>query len=184
MLRHNGCDTAVTRGLESICRFTLKDYKKYDLYGVNIFEHFKLATEHFKLATKQNVRRKLESWLKNIPENDLRSVERIFIIRQEDIEALGNYTPFLYRINVVWNNPCAKWNPISWLNSFIIEHTLYHEIGHHVHRHKFGQDPEQEDEAENYPNMVFSEHSSRLVCKIGRTVVTLRTKLFPPRKNM
>ena len=26
----------------------------------------------------------------------------------------------------------------------------YHEIGHHVHRHTFGQDPDQEREADQY----------------------------------
>jgi hypothetical protein len=31
-----------------------------------------------------------------------------------------------------------------------MEGTLYHKIGHHVHKHTFGQDPEQEKEANAY----------------------------------
>lgn len=177
MIKNNGCDPSVARALDSICRFTLKDYKQYNIHEVNIYEHKDLIT-------KQNVQQKIEKWLKNIPERDLRCIERIFVLREGDIKALGTYTPYLYRINVVWSNPCSKWNPISWLNSFIIEHTLYHEIGHHIYRHKFGQISEQEDEAEKYADMIFAEHSPRMVCKVGRTLAKLRRKFIPVRKSM
>lgn len=177
MIKEKGCDPSIARTLDSICRFTLKDYKEYNLSGIKVFEHKKLVT-------KQEVRQKVDRWLRNIPEKDLGGIERIFVLRKEDIEALGNYTPFLYRINVVWDNPNSKWNPISWLNSIVIEHTVYHEIGHYVHRHKFGQDTEQEDEAERYAAMIFAEHSPRLVCKVGRNVAKLSKKLSSLRKRV
>lgn len=43
-----------------------------------------------------------------------------------------------------------------------IERALYHEIGHHVHRHSFGEIPEQEQEADAY---------ARRLMKIGHPVL-------------
>ncbi len=152
-LKRGGCNVALTQILNSICKFTLEDYISYNVCGIEIFEHQKLAT-------KQNVRIKLEQWLKNIPSNDLREIERIYILRQEDLENLGNYKPILYSINIAWINCSPRWSPVSWVDNFIIENTLYHEIGHHVYRHKFGQEPTQEKEAEDYADriMMNSKH--------------------------
>ena len=100
-IKQNGCDRSLERILVSICRFTLNNYYEYKLSGINVFEHKKLVT-------KQEVRHKLEKWLKNIPKMDLKGIERIFVLRREDLEALGSYVPFLHRINVVWNDPCSK----------------------------------------------------------------------------
>ncbi|MGI8653820.1 MAG: hypothetical protein ACR2LC_01220 [Pyrinomonadaceae bacterium] len=159
-LKNNGCDLVVARILDSICAFTLADYTQYNVCGIKIHEHKKLVT-------KQNVRARLERWLKNVPTEDLKEVERIYILRSEDLKISGNYMPILYRINVVWDNPCSKWSPMVWVNNFIIESTLYHEIGHHVHRHTFGQDPKQEKEAEKYSNKIMA-NSNHLLIKVAR----------------
>jgi hypothetical protein len=34
---------------------------------------------------------------------------------------------------------------------------LYHEIGHHIHRHTFGEDPDQEREADKYVGRIFAK---------------------------
>ena len=171
-LKNNGCDLAVARILDSICTFTLADYTQYNICGVKIFEHKKLVT-------KQNVRARLERWLKNVPIEDLKEIERIYILRSEDLRSLGNYKPILYRINFVWDNPSSRWSPMSWLNNFIIENTLYHEIGHHVHRHTFGQDPEQEKEAEKYSDRIMAR-SNRWLFRVRRLLSARSNNSFNP----
>lgn len=161
-LKSNGCDPAVAHLLDSIRRFTLADYTQYDVCGVKIFEHKKLAA-------RQNVRAALEQWLKNVPGQDLTDVQRLYVLRREDLKSSGNYTPILYQINLVWDNPSSWWSPMSWINNYIIETTLYHEIGHHVHRHTFGQEPEQEKEAESYSTKIMA-NSNRLFSKIARAL--------------
>ena len=161
-LKRGGCDVTVGHILDSICRFTIADYLQYEVRGVTIFEHKRLVT-------KQRVRLALENWLKNIPSEDLQAIERIYVLRREDLKLLGNYAPILQYINLVWDNPYSRFNPLSWLNSFVIESTLYHEIGHHVHRHTFGQDPDQEKEAMDYSSRVMA-NTSRLPLRIMRFV--------------
>ena len=56
---------------------------------------------------------------------------------------------------------------MAWLNNFIIENTLYHEVGHHVHRHTFGQDAEQEKQADEYSDRLMA-NSGHLIFRIAR----------------
>ncbi len=51
----------------------------------------------------------------------------------------------------------------------VIESVLYHEIGHHVHRHTFGQDPDQEKEANDYSDKIMF-NSSHVLYRIMRAV--------------
>lgn len=160
-LIRNGCDPTLGRILDSIGSFKSDDYIHYEVRGIKIFQHMKLVAQ-------QNVKRRLERWLKSIPDKDLETIERIYILRKEDLAALGDYTPILYCINLSWDNPSATWNPVSWLNNFTIERTLYHEIGHHVHRHTFGQDPEQEEAADKYAGRIMVQRSDHLLFKVAR----------------
>ena len=162
-LRDNGCGPVVARILDSIGSFKLKDFIRYDVRGVKIFEHKRLVT-------RQNVKRKLEQWLKPVPSEDLDQIERIYVLPKGDLEALGTYVPVLFCINLAWDNPSPRWSPMSWVNNVIIEGTLYHEIGHHVHRHTFGQDPEQEADAENYADRIMAHRSSHLLFRIARVL--------------
>jgi hypothetical protein len=160
-LLRNGCTPALKSILDSIGSFKSDDYIHYEVRGIKIFEHKRLVT-------KQNVKRKLEQWLKSISDKDLEAIERIYIIRKEDVTTLGSYAPILYCINLTWDNPSARWSPISWVNNFQIESTLYHEIGHHVHRHTFGQDPEQEESADKYADRIMAQRSDHLLFKVAR----------------
>lgn len=166
-LKSHGCDPAVARILDSISSFTLNDYVQYDVCGVRIFEHKRLVT-------RQNVKQKLERWLKPVPGADLEEIERIYVLRLEDAEARGSYKPILFRINLAWDNPSSRLSPMSWVNNLIIENTLYHEIGHHVHRHTFGQDPDQEEAAENYADQIMFKRSRHLLFRVGRLVRSCR----------
>jgi hypothetical protein len=152
-LTSNGCDPALASILDSIGSFKLNDFIHYDVNGVKIFEHKGIVT-------RQNIKRRLEQWLKPVPSEDLDQIERIYVLRKLDLEALGNYAPILFCINLAWHNPSPQWSPMSWVNNFIIESTLYHEIGHHVHRHTFGQDPDQEADADNYANRIMANRRS------------------------
>lgn len=168
-LKNNGCDLVVARILVSICAFTRADYTQYNVCGIKILEHKKLVTN-------QKVRMRIERWLKNIPNEDLKGIERIYILRSEDLKNSGDYMPILYRINLVWDNPSSTWSPMAWLNNFIIESTLYHEIGHHVYRHTFGQDPDQEKEANKYSDKIMA--NSKLLFRLGRLLGARSNNLY------
>lgn len=165
-LKRGGCAPAVRSILDSICRFTLADYAPYVVCEVKIFEHRNLDA-------KQSVRATLEQWLRNVPGEDLKGIERIYVLRKEDLESLGSYRPILHSINLVWDNPSWRLNPMYWIDLLITEHTLYHEIGHYVHRHTFGQDPKQEREAEQYADRLLerSPHPQmRFVRALGSVI--------------
>jgi hypothetical protein len=159
----NGCGPVVMRILDSIGSFKLEDFIRYDVLGVKIFEHKRLVT-------RQNVKQRLEQWLKPVPSEDLDQIERIYVLRTSDLEALGSYRPVLFCINLAWDNPSHWWSPMSWLNNLIIESTLYHEIGHHVHRHTFGQDPEQEADADDYADRIMAYRSNHFLFRVARVI--------------
>jgi hypothetical protein len=161
-LKHNGCDLSIAHVLDSLCRFTVADYGQYIVSGILVFEHKRLPVKH-------PVRPSLERWLKNIPTEDLSGIERIYVLRREDLDSLGTYTPILCSINVVWDNPCSRLNPLSWVNLINIESTLYHEIGHHIHRHPFGQDEGKEKAATKYSDRTLA-NSHHLPFKIMRVL--------------
>ena len=163
-LKSGDCNLALASILDSICKFTLDDYAQYNVCGVKIFEHKNLVT-------KQRIKAKLEQWLRNVPSEDLKEIERIYILRQEDLDSLGNYKPILHRINVVWINRSPRWSPMSWIDNFIIENILYHEIGHHVYRHTFGQEPKQEKEADDYADRIML-NSKHLLFRVARLFKT------------
>jgi hypothetical protein len=114
----------------------------YDIQGVKVYERKELF--------KHDVRSKLERWLNNVPGKDLKEIERIYVTTYDGRDAAGSYRPILFTIEIVWYNPFSKRDPFSWFVLQNIERTLYHEIGHHAHRHSFGQIPEQEQEADAY----------------------------------
>ena len=51
---------------------------------------------------------------------------------------------------VEWDMKTSPYHPFSYFLLLKREHTFYHEIGHHVNNHTFGQDPDQEIEANSY----------------------------------
>ena len=149
-LKRNGCHSTVAQMLDSVCRFADADYIQYQVLGIPVYEQRLIRT-------KQPVRPKLETWLRNVPGDDLKEIERLYVLRRQDLDSLGRYRPYLCSINLVWFNDCRPWNPGSYLNNFITEHTLYHEIGHHRYRHTFGQDEQQEREANEYADYIMAQ---------------------------
>ena len=150
-----GCVRPLRLVLDSICRFSLTDYTDYSIRGVRVLQHQDLSTSC-------DVRAWLERWMANISEKDLEDLIRIFVVRPDDVEreAAGTYTPYLHKVTLVWNVPDESFP--SRLLLLFVEATLYHEIGHHVCRHEFGQDPVQEREADAYANQLLKKAHPRL----------------------
>ena len=139
----NGCPKHIKAILKSVNQFSVKNYKRYRVKGIEIFEH-KLVN------AKCNIGHYLDSWMGQIPENDLEFISRIYVITREKINASGTYTPILNSIALLWENSYKDKSFFFRFLSLITEHVFYHEIGHHKHRHTFGTDPAQEKEADRY----------------------------------
>jgi len=93
----NGCPKHIKAILQSINQFSVKNYKRYRLRGIEIFEH-KL------INPKCDIGFYLDKWLGNIPECDLEKISRLYIIKRDKINASGTYTPFLNAIALLWEN--------------------------------------------------------------------------------
>jgi len=154
----NGCDITIKQLVTSICRFTRADYLTYDIRGIAVFEQKELSN--------QDVRSKLERWLNNVPDKDLKEIEQMYVITDDGRDNAGSYTPVLFNIKLVWDNTFSVRNPFSRLLLLNVEYALYHEIGHHIHRHGFGQVREQEQEADAYARRLM-KISHPILGKIG-----------------
>lgn len=146
-IKKKGCNSNVTQRIKSICKFTIEDYVQYSACGINVYEYKDIKTGH-------NIKSCLEEWLANVPQADLTAIERLYVIPEGERDYLGTYTPIFCNIMIEWNNLFSTWNPLSSLSNFLIKKTLYHEIGHHVHQHTLGQNPEQEEEANKYATSI------------------------------
>ncbi|WP_321397509.1 hypothetical protein [Emcibacter sp.] len=142
-IQQRGCSVPVRRRMDQLLSFTVKDYFQYVASGMNVFQEKRLARPDY-------VRRKIENWMSFVPAEDLSGIERLYIIACQDNDRSGSYMPILQNIVVEWGVQSSRWNPLSVVERFFVKKTLYHEVGHHAHRHTFGQDPDQEKEADKY----------------------------------
>jgi hypothetical protein len=169
-LIQKGCRDSVKQRLKSILEFSLDDFYQYEIGRVKIFEYKQIKTQF-------NIRSTVEKWFRNVAEDDLKEIDRIYIVnRTEYQDYAGYYRPIFYYINLVWDVSGAKFNPMTWLSLALTEMVLYHEIGHHVRRHTFGQIKEQEDEADVYAGRRFLE--GRPVVYKTLEIVAKVVKLF------
>lgn len=159
----NGCPTHIKALLHSLSQFSESDFIKYNVRNIAVLEHKDINA-------KCAIRPVIEKWLENIPEHDSSELVRILIVKQKDIDASGTYTPILHKIALAWDNTFKANSILFKLVLFSMEHTFYHEIGHHICRHTFGQDPVQEKEADDYAAKIMSKSHPR----IGRFVKLLR----------
>jgi hypothetical protein len=136
-------DEAAKIKIQSILDFTLDAFQIYPIKNVIIYQSKKLSNQI-------RIDLRMDKWLSMIAEEDLKKIERLYIIPKIDEDYIGYYVPILCNIMIEWNISRSYHNPLSPLFLFPIEQTLYHEIGHHVHQHTFGQHPKQEKEADLY----------------------------------
>ncbi len=139
------CAPVIARLLKGICEFSVNNYRRYKIGQILVFESNNLA------ICKQRTNL-LTEWLNVVPEADLEDIHRLYVVSRKEIEKdiQGNYMPILFVISIKWWNPLSTNSVVSWPFKYIVQFTLYHEIGHHVHRHTFGNDPDQERQANNY----------------------------------
>ena len=139
----NGCPKHIKAILQSVMQFSVKNYARYQIRGIEVFEHKDVKS-------KCNIRLYLNNWMGNIPESDLNNISRLYIITREKIDAAGTYTPILNTIALLWENDSKDKSIMFRLTALSTEKVLYHEIGHHSYRHNFGTDPDQEKSADKY----------------------------------
>jgi len=144
-LTTDGCPKHIRALLDSTCRFSVKNYFRYKVRGIDIFEHRKIKK-------KCNIQYHIENWLSNIEEGDLADISRLYIIRKDDVVSwAGTYTPVIFKITLLWDIPYKEGSILFKVSSLTTEQTLYHELGHHAHRHNFKQDrSDKEREADRY----------------------------------
>ena len=141
---NKGCTRVVKQCLNSVVSFTLKDYRSYQIVNINIY-----ISKDFK--DTETIYDQLKKWLSNVPKDDFTEIDRIYIIPdQTNYLYRGTYMPVLSYITLIWDVEHIK--SLFWkrINLLTIEHTLYHEFGHHHYKHTFGQDETQEMEADKY----------------------------------
>ncbi|MHB8791276.1 MAG: hypothetical protein ACYDBT_15515 [Desulfobulbaceae bacterium] len=165
----NGCPQYIQSLFQSTCSFSTEHFLRYKVCGVEIFEHGKIQK-------KCEIKKHIEHWLKSIPAGDLSEISRLYIVPREEIDtnAAGTYTPGLFKIVLLWDNNFKENSLPFKMLSLLTEQTLYHEIGHHMHRHTFHQHTaDKEKEADGYASKIMRENHcilciiAKLLHKIG-----------------
>lgn len=151
LLQH-GCDTIIANRLKSINEFTLNHYHRYKIKGVTIFEEKSIETSY-------PIRSLLEKWFARVSDDDIREIDRMYVVNRHEQDYSGTYMPVYFNIQLVWDGiPFSQFNPLSRTMLIWKETTFYHEIGHHVHNHTFGQDLDQEREANQYAAKIVAKY--------------------------
>ena len=167
-LLEQDCHPALRGALQNISRYDGSNFRTREIRGVPVL----VARE---IDVSEDVPFHMERWLANVPTGDLGGIVRIYVVpRRLMQDAAGYYMPFLSTITVYWKDSRLGSKSLAWLARVSVEHTLYHEIGHHIHRHTFGQDPEQEKEADRYANArlsvshPFLTAAARAIARVAR----------------
>ncbi len=121
------------------------------------------------VADPPRIIRNLQRWSKT-KGLSLESVTRIDVIAaRPELDFLGKYN--LFFSGIVLTAPSTRPKGLeSWLQPSAREFTFYHEVGHHVHKHREGgQVQEQEDEANDYARAMM-RNARPIRTGIGRCV--------------
>ena len=151
-----GCARVVKQCLNSIVSFTLDDYATFKVYGIDIYIFNKLNNIEY-------IKDKIDKWLFIVPKDELEGIDRIYIIpNNKEYAYNGTYMPILSYIKLIWKNDFENSFLWKWIDLLRVQHTLYHEIGHHYHKHIFGEDKIQEKEANVYASRLMQKAYPRL----------------------
>lgn len=165
------CPPVTAALLRSAGRISNRDYRKIKSGDIDIWEQENLDEQY---RASEFVR----TWLAEVPDADLAGIRKIYILPEMvEKEWAGKYLPGLAVITLAWWNVLPADSRFNWAVNKNHRFVLFHEIGHHVHRHWFGQDPEQEEEADAYALELTRKHSSRL-SRIVRCGISLARKLL------
>lgn len=173
-LARRGCGRVVERVLRVVTAPTIRDYTELSCRSVRLFIHRDLPAAF-------DAESRVPQWLVNVPETDLEDVEMVFVTPYGPDDRSGDYVPSLCSIRVIWRSLGLRVPGTLALLALDAERTLYHEIGHHVHRHGFGQIPHQEREADRYAGTCFRRSHpvlSRIVAPLVRPVASLASAVL------
>lgn len=167
-----GCSPSVRSIMRAILSFSMDNFYSFSVDGIPVYSSKELSESY------RTIERKMKRWLIAVPEEDRGRIDRIYVVPSCGTDTRGTYTPILCKIAVLWDVPS---NPfLRWFGLLKVEFTLYHEIGHHVHRHEgLGQDLDQEDEANDYARRL-----SRKRHPVLRAVMPAIAKLLGRQKDV
>jgi hypothetical protein len=133
------CHPLFLSRLKSITALSSSDYQRFDMSGTRLF----VANS---LEKAQGVAATVEHWLSRVPFNDVQAISSIYIVEQTERDYWGQYLQVLSKITLVWRG----WNSPTLRERLGTEFTLYHEVGHHVHRRRRCSSSEHEALADAY----------------------------------
>jgi hypothetical protein len=164
-IRAKGCSKTIDARIESILKFSLEQFELFQIKQLEIY----LSKE---LTDRSRIRKKITQWLSTIPERELEKIERIYLIPEQNEHYRGTYMPVLCSIMVEWDMSTSHYNPLSYFFMLRIEQTLYHEIGHHVHKHAFDEHGEEENEADQYAFKLLRKNHTilRRIVRVARFI--------------
>lgn len=144
-LKERSDSPALVSSLNVLSRFKRSNYR------ISIFDHIEILEEN-KIDERYRASEYVRQWLANVPVDDIEGIRRIYLLASDvPRDYSGNITIFFSVISIVWDTALHPRVPMHWLLRLHNEQTLYHEIGHHRHKHQEGGSvPEQEDEANAY----------------------------------
>jgi hypothetical protein len=143
-----GLDRPTIACLRSLNEFSLDTFLQYNFNGIKIYQQKNLMF-------KKNIKRAIKKWLSRVYWEDLKDIDRIYILDNIEEDILGDYM-------AVFNVIRLKWHRFS-IATIRKEYTLYHEIGHHVNNHPFEfYDTEHEDKADEYANKMFKRYHTKI----------------------
>lgn len=90
-LLKNGCEKIISNRLKSINEFTLNNFENYCIKGVTVFEENQIAPHYL-------IRSILQKWFENIPNEDFKEVDRIYVVKKDKQDYAGNYMPIFFRL--------------------------------------------------------------------------------------
>lgn len=138
------CPKVISALLRSARRMTCRDFRTSCSSNIQIWEHTSIDQRY-------GASKRVQGWLAELPANDIVGIRRILITpHRTEHDAMGSYMPVLGVVSLAWTTLIPPESYFVRAANASHRFTLFHEVGHHVHKHWFGQDPEQERDADGY----------------------------------
>ena len=167
IMASRNCHAVFVQRLKSILGIRLADYVPFESHGIRLLIGKELNEPSHAAAL-------LKRWLGTVPKANLESISRIYVLESQERTYWGEYLRILSKIALVWRG----WNSSGSWDRLCTELTLYHEIGHHVHRLERHDREESEALADAYARERFA--SAHPVLGRGLTGIFLSTLALGP----
>lgn len=138
------CPEILSALLRAARRMTCRDFRTSCFGDIQIWEHTSID-QRYGASTR------VQGWLAELQANDIVGIRRIVITpHKPEHDAMGSYMPVLGVVSLAWTTLLPPESYFVCAANASHRFTLFHEVGHHVHKHWFGQDSEQEQDADSY----------------------------------